>query len=222
MCTTKADILLKTQENIPIEIIKSSENWLDILTSNLPFMITVIIVLSAATVTYISNRKSVEAQNDIATKARQEEHENKISEFRHHWLQEVRETASELMQVIHEVQYYTIENNHAHTDVAKKSKETNKGILEDQKKRMEESFEKIILKRSEFYKREAKLKLLFKKNDEDAKELFSTIELAKSQIGKTDLILLDDNLINNIIAELQIVLKKEWEVTKNRTWQQNS
>lgn len=222
MCKTKAEILLKAQENIPIEIINSSAGWEDILISNLPFIITIVIVLSAATVTYISNRTSVASQNNIATKARQEEHENKISEFRHNWLQEVRETASELIQIIHEAQYYTKVNNQVRSDIEGLNTETNVGILEDRKKIMEESFEKIILKRSEFYKKEAKLKLLFKKDDGDVKQLFLIIDSVKSQIGKPGVISLDDNAIINMVTELQIVLKNEWEVTKNRTWQHKS
>lgn len=222
MWKTETDLLIKADGNIPIEIIQTSVGWHEILLNNLPFIITIIVVATAATVTYWSNRKSVESQNEIATKARLEEQENKISEFRHHWLQEVRETASELIQIIHECQYYTKVNNQSHTNALNNSNKEDIEIVKNNKKVIEESFEKLIFKRSEFYKRESKLRLLFKKDDKETEELFSIIESVKNSIGDPEVTSLDDDSINNIVSELQLILKTEWEVTKNRTWSQST
>lgn len=218
MWKTETDVLLKTEGNIPIEIIRTSIGWQDILLNNLPFIITIAIISAAAIVTYRSNRKSVETQNEIASKSRQEEHENKISEFRHSWLQEVRETGSELIQIIHECQYFTKIQNSFHKDEESVANEDNKLVLERNLKAMENSFDKLIMKRSEFYKKEAKLRLLFKKDDKETVELFKLIHSVKASIGSTTIDSLDDNVIKNITSELQVVLKNEWEVTKNRTW----
>ncbi len=214
----ETDVLLKSEGNIPIEIIRASYSWQEILLNNLPFIVTIVIISVAAFVTYRSNRASVEAQNKIASKSRQEEHENKISEFRHIWLQEVRETSSELIQVIHECQYFTKKNNSYHEVAKNVANEDNKMILEKNIEAMESSFNSLIAKRSEFYKKEAKLKLLFKKGDNEVIKLFSLLQSVKQTIGSDDIDSLDDEIIENITNELQIVLKTEWEVTKNRTW----
>jgi hypothetical protein len=46
----------------------------EIILNNLPFLTTISIVIAAATVTYRSNRKSVESQNLLAEKARKSAH----------------------------------------------------------------------------------------------------------------------------------------------------
>jgi len=222
MCRIETDVLLKSEGNIPIEIIRASYNWQEVLLNNLPFLITIVIISVAAFVTYRSNRASVEAQNEIASKSRQEEHENKISEFRHHWLQEVRETCSELIQIIHECQYFTKVQNFCHEQAKKPDKEKNKLVLEDKIAEMKSSFNSLISKRSEFYKKEAKLKLLFKKDDKEVIKVFDLLQSVKSKIGSEEVNSLDDEVIQKITSELQTVLKTEWEVTKNRTWLKNT
>jgi hypothetical protein len=222
MCRIETDVLLKSEGNIPIEIIRASYNWQEVLLNNLPFLITIVIVSVAAYVTYRSNRASVEAQNEIASKSRQEEHENKISEFRHHWLQEVRETCSELIQIIHECQYFTKIQNSYHEQAKNPDKEDNEIILENNIAAMKSSFNSLISKRSEFYKKEAKLKLLFKKDDKEVIKVFDLLQSVKSKIGSEEVNSLDDEVIQEITSELQTVLKTEWEVTKNRTWLKNT
>ena len=222
MCRIETDVLLKSEGNIPIEIIRASYNWQEVLLNNLPFLITIVIISVAAFVTYRSNRASVEAQNEIASKSRQEEHENKISEFRHHWLQEVRETCSELIQIIHECQYFTKVQNSCHEQAKKPDKEKNKIVLENNIEEMKSSFNSLISKRSEFYKKEAKLKLLFKKDDKEVIKVFDLLQSVKSKIGSEEVNSLDDEVIQKITSELQTVLKTEWEVTKNRTWLKNT
>jgi hypothetical protein len=218
MCKVETDILLKTDGNIPIELVKTLSNWQDILLNNLPFLITICIISLAAFVTYKSNRASIASQNELAIKARQEEQENQISEFRHQWLQEVRETSSKLIQIIHDCQYYTKSWNLSQEQVKKNTADTNVESQKSLLKALESSFDTIIQKRSEFYKYEAKLKLLFKKDEEETKKLFEIIESIKATIGQPETTSLDDEKIDEIISELQIVLKTEWEATKNRTW----
>jgi len=218
MCKIETDLLLKTDGNIPIELVQALSSWQDILLNNLPFLITICIISLAAFVTYRSNKTSIASQNDLATKARREEQENKISEFRHEWLQEVRETGSKLVQTIHDCQYYTKSNNLSHSDIKKNTDETSINSLNSQKDSIEHSFDMLIKKRSEFYRYEAKLKLLFKVDEKETKKLFKVINSIKEAIGDPNTISLDDEKINTIISELQIVLKTEWETTKNRTW----
>ena len=137
-------------------------------------------------------------------------------------MQEVRSTGSELVQIIHDCQYYTKSNNLAHEDIKKNTEDTSPSSLLMQKENLEKSFDMIIKKRSEFYKYEAKLKLLFKADETETKKLFEALELIKSTIGNKESKLLDDEKINLIIKELQIVLKTEWEATKDRTWIKNT
>ena len=100
MIKTEPSVISNAEQNTPIEIIHGATNWLDITLSNLPFLITMLIVLVTGFVTYRSNRSSITNQNT-------NEQENKISEFRHHWLQEVRDTASKLVQKIYDIQHYS-------------------------------------------------------------------------------------------------------------------
>jgi hypothetical protein len=227
------DVLIKSESVIPVEIIESSKDIGDILLANLPFIITIFIVISAATVTYRSNRKSVESQNELsrkalekqselAAKAKTAEHENKISEFRHHWLQEVRDTASNLIKVIHECQYFTMARNLANDDQKAMDDETSKLQLQNIYDDLKESYSNLITKRAEFYKHHAKLCLLFKKDEEETKILFNQLSEIKSQMGDLSKRNLDDAIINNITEELQVILKTEWEITKKRTWLSNA
>jgi len=218
MCKIETDVLLKSEGSIPIEIIRTPYNSQEILLNNLPFLVTIVIISVAAVVTYWSNRASVKAQNEIASKSRKEEHENKISEFRHDWLQEVRETGSELIQIIHECQYFTKMHNYYQENAKNVADQGNEIILKSNITEMENTFNSLISKRSEFYKKEAKLKLLFKKGDEDVMKLFNLLQSIKSKIGSENINSLDDDVIQKVTNELQTVLKTEWEVTKNRTW----
>jgi len=211
MCKVEADILFKSDRNIPIELVKSLSNWQDILLNNLPFLITICIISLAAYVTYQSNKA-----------ARREEQENKISEFRHQWLQEVRTTSSELIQIIHDCQYYTKSNNASHEEAKNNTVDTSIDSLKRQEKALESSFDMIIKKRSEFYKYEAKLKLLFKADEKETEQLFEIINSIKETIGNPETKSLDDDKIKSIVKELQIILKTEWEATKNRTWLKNT
>ena len=74
---------MKSESSIPIELTKAISSWQDVLLNNLPFLIIICIISLAAFVTYRTNKASISSQNDLATKARKEEQENKISEFRH-------------------------------------------------------------------------------------------------------------------------------------------
>ena len=218
MCKIETDVILKSEGSIPIELTKAISSWQDILLNNLPFLITICIISLAAFVTYRSNKASISSQNDLATKARREEQENKISEFRHQWLQEVRETSSHLIQIIHDCQYYTKSWNISLEQVKNNTAEASVDSQKNLQKSLESSFDTIIQKRSDFYKYEAKLKLLFKKDEKETKRLFEIIEFVKETIGKPETTSLDDEKIEEIISELQIVLKTEWEATKDRTW----
>ena len=216
MCKIETDVILKSEGSIPIELTKAISSWQDILLNNLPFLITICIISLAAFVTYRTNKASISSQNDLATKARKEEHENKISEFRHQWLQEVRETSSKLIQIIHDCQFYTKMWNICMQDVKKNDLANiiDKGLIIS----LENYFDKVAQKRSDFYKYEAKLKLMFKKDEKETKKLFEIIESVKETIAKQETMSLDDEKIDKIICELQTVLKTEWEATKNRTW----
>jgi len=209
------DVLIKSESVIPIELIESSKSLGDILLSNSPFLLTAFIVISAATVTYRSNRQSVE-------KAKAAEHENKISEFRHHWLQEVRDTASNLIKVIHECQYFTMTRNLADDRQKAVDDETSKLEMQSIYDDLKESYSNLMKKRAEFYKHHAKLCLLFKKDEEETKVLFKKLSEIKSKMGDLSKRSLDDVVINEITEELQVILKTEWEATKDRTWLSNT
>ncbi len=71
MNKSETGIILVSDGPIPIELIHAAQTLCDILLQNLPFLITIAVVVAAATVTYKSNRKSVDSQNRLAQQQRQ-------------------------------------------------------------------------------------------------------------------------------------------------------
>ncbi|MCL4410677.1 MAG: hypothetical protein M1356_10300 [Gammaproteobacteria bacterium] len=189
-------------------------DWQKIIIDGLPFWITALIVVAAAVVTYRSNRKSVESQNELGRKSRLADHQNKISEFRHGWLQDLRNTSADLVKILHECRISMILKDRefgwaGQTSVSAESASHLRNC---------EAFEaQFLAARSEFYKSHSKLKLLFKPNDADANQLLELLDEARTNLFKEPL-LVDDEFIDRIVSELQVILKTEWEVTKNRTW----
>ncbi|MYM64195.1 hypothetical protein [Pseudomaricurvus sp. HS19] len=229
MAKIDSDVLIKAESVMPIELVQSTKNLLDVVISNIPFMVTICVVICAATVTYRSNRKSVEAQNklsqkalekqtELANEAKDAEHQNKISEFRHHWLQEVRGTASELIKVIHACQYFTMVRNFSDDRVKQIEKITSDLEVKSLHDELKVSYETLMQKRADFYKYNAKLRLLFKNGDSQTKKLFEYLDGVLADMGALDKRELDNKVIESITVELQKILKDEWETTKKRSW----
>lgn len=217
MARLNSDVLLKVENSIPVELKQEALNGWSVLWSNLPFLVTVTIVLGSAIVTYRVQKKGKEA-----------EHENKISEFRHHWLQELRETASELIETMHLCQLHymrrtivldfkqSAEKNLSTSDRIKGTTEQINSFIEQSKAH----YEKFLEARSNFYGLEAKLKMFFKNEDDASKNLFILLDSFKKEMQE-DRHSLDDTPLNSAVAELQKILKDEWEVTKKRSWLDN-
>tara|TARA_R110000737_G_scaffold67694_1_gene95695 strand:+ start:5918 stop:6586 length:669 start_codon:yes stop_codon:yes gene_type:complete len=216
------DVKLSSGGVIPIELVKASSDWYEILLNNLPFIVTISIISFAAYVNYKSNRKSVASQESIATKARNEEHENKISEFRHLWIQDVRDTVSTLCRILHDLQFQTALRNQAiknEKEAIQNNDEENSVIFEEQANK---SYKKIVEKRSEYYQVSTKLKLYFKKADPSTAAVFKIINDIKNEIYEIDKIDMKDSKVESVTSHFQEILKKEWEVTKDRSWHRNT
>ncbi len=218
MKTFNTNVNLKTEGNLPLELVQKPLELSDILLSNLPFIITVLIVITAATVTYRSNNKSVQNQSENAKKARDADHQNKISEFRHAWLQEVRENGASLCQIIHEIQSLIVHRNIAKSNSKSAfNKEDEVSYLHFQKQ-VKENYSELLERRAQYYKVSSKLKLLFKKDDPLTSNLFSKISEVNELFYNLETTSLDNETIESIVEELQVILKEEWEVTKKRKW----
>lgn len=218
MATLNTEVLIKVDSVIPIQVKQEAANWAHIILSNLPFIITMFVVMGSALVTYKINRKSIETQEGLGNQARNADHENKISEFRHHWLQELRNTASELAKVIHECQMHILKNN---LSIEYRDSSNRAGQLDAAAKHQEAAsinYERFLECRAGFYRYHAKLKLLFKNNDTQAEKLFSILNDVREKMGDPRISHLEDEVIDLIASELQVILKNEWETTKNRTW----
>lgn len=189
------------------------------LLENLPFLITICVILAAATVTYRSNRKSIESQNLLGEKSRDAAHQDKISEFRHSWLQEVRNTSAELSKILHECKMnYTLKQREFDHSIQTSGTATGN----QQHLNACEKFEsKYIATRSDFYKLHAKLVLLFKPSDTQTGALMDLLAETRSALYDNPLKVTDE-MIDDIMGELQNILKNEWEVTKSRTWVKNN
>lgn len=218
MSKSETGFILFSDGTIQIELVKPAFNLLDSFLQNLPFLLTVAIVVSAAVVTYRSNRRSVESQNALAQKRREDEHQKKVSEFRHQWLQEVRETASDMCQVIHELQLHIVQRNIARDNYRQAANSGDLSHVEEFSEEISQCAELLKQLRAKYYRLFSKLQLLFKKGDPSTVELFELLDSIKDNIYNFDTTTLDDDQINKVIECLQVVLKEEWEVTKSRVW----
>lgn len=204
---------IKVEGSIPIEMRAKQLSAADITFANIPFLVTIFIVVAAATVNYFINRKTIENQDNHSRLGRQAEHQNKVSEYRHTWLQEVRNTAAELIKTIYEAQNYLMQWN-----LTRSYREAGgtEEMMAEWSERLPILWKQEKAAAAEMHKYTAKLKLLFKKNDPQVLRLFSLIDETLNKIGNTALVNVDNELISEIISELQVVLKNEWEVTKHR------
>lgn len=212
-----SDIFIKADSYIPIEIKKSALEWHEIFFNNLPFIITSLIVMGSALVTFCISKKSIKSQQNQSAIDRNAEHENKISEFRHNWLQELRNTSSELSSTLHLCQMHNLANNlsKGYRDSYHKA-----GYAKDAEMHQRDAdkhYERFLSARGEFYKFSSKIRLMFKPQDKKSLQLFELLDKARSSLGN-DSTSLDNDIIDEINLELQKLLKVEWEVTKNRKW----
>lgn len=222
MSQLHTDYVVALKGKIPLELVGPTSTWQDVLVQNLPFIITALIVVAAATVTYRSNRSSVASQNSLAQQSRQDDHENKISEFRHQWLQEVRETGSQLCQVVHELHFLSVRRNIAVDNRHEAAKHGDDDALEEFQKEIDDVFEPLSEKRSQYYRLASKLKMLFKQDEPEAKHLFKVLDGVKKDVYDFNTMTLKDEKIEVIVNELQRILKTEWEVTKSRSWSKDT
>ncbi|EJB8506519.1 hypothetical protein [Vibrio parahaemolyticus] len=230
MAKIDSDVLIKAESTIPIELVQSSKDFMDIMFSNIPFLVTICVVVCAATVTYRSNRKSVESQNRLsqatlekqtilANEAKDAEHQNKISEFRHQWIQEVRGTSSELSKVLHRCKvYYTLKQREFEHSVHMSGTPSGNQNHPDACDKYES---KYIESRAEFYQLYSKIVLLFKPSDSQTENLLILLNQMRLALYNNPSQVTDES-IDAILTELQNILKTEWEVTKSRTWVQNT
>lgn len=204
---------IKVEGSIPVEIRAKHLSATEVLLANIPFLVTICVIVAAALVNYFVNRKTIENQDRHSRLGRQAEHQNKVSEYRHAWLQEVRNTSSELIKTIYEAQNYLMQWNL--TRGYRENGGTDEQMAE-WSERLSVLWKKEKAAAAEMYKYTAKLKLLFKKNDPQVSRLFSLLDVTLTKVGNLDLVHVDDKSIADIIAELQVILKNEWEVTKSR------
>lgn len=206
--------------SIQIELVQQDFYWVDALLQNLPFLVTVVVVVAAAVVTYRSNRKSVESQNNLAQQRRQDDHDNKLSEFRHQWLQGVRETAADLCEVIYELQICIVKRNITRKNYEEAGQTGDTESVERFAEEMNVYAKDLHEHRRKFYRLYSKLQLLFKKGEPLTVDLFKLLNSVKDSVYDFDTMELELKAIQikDVIENLQVVLKTEWEVTKARDW----
>ena len=191
-------------------------DWGHALLGNLGFWITICVVLTAAVVNYILTNRSIRNQTQLAAMARQADHQNKISEYRHAWLQELRNTAAELVKAIHEAQNTLLQMNLSRDYAKNAVKHEDEEFKIQQRQRVSDLYQKERLIGAEIYKFTSKIKLLFKQDDPKAVALFKLLDAVKAKLGDLEIRQLDDKVIDEITSELQVILKDEWEETKKR------
>ncbi|MEA2120575.1 hypothetical protein [Halovibrio sp. HP20-50] len=217
MANIDSEVLIKAESQIPIEIKQRALEWQDVLLNNLPFLVTIVIVLGSAFVTYFISKKNIRTQEEQGGINRKAEHENKISDYRHEWLNNLRNTSSELSKALHLCQMSNLQRN-CSIDYRKNAMSSNDTeSASEHQKDVAKHYNSFIENRASFYQLHSKVKLFFKPSDPQATKLMEYLGDARKNMGN-DSTSLDDELIDNIVSELQVILKNEWEVTKNRTW----
>ena len=160
MAKIDSEVLIKAESLIPIEIKQNALGWQDILLNNIPFLVTITIVLGSALVTFFISRQNIKTQEEQSGINRQAEHENKISEFRHEWLNNLRDTSSELSKCLHLCQMANLQRNFS-LDFKKSAAtaQDEEAVLKHQKD-INEHYNSYIGHRANFYQLHAKVKLL--------------------------------------------------------------
>lgn len=202
-------LVLKVDSTVPVQVSNASSSFMEAMANNLPFMITIIIVLCAAGATVWSNLRSIKSNRDA-------DHQNKISEFRHHWLQEVRETASELIETIYKCHTHSFDYkvSNAERDLFPNDSDEFKKISDD----IGNNYDLLRVNIAKFHRLHSKLKLFFKKDEPETVELFKLLQVVHDKAVTVDEFTTSDTEVDEIIEALQIVLKSEWDATKDRSW----
>jgi hypothetical protein len=212
-----SDILIKADSYIPIEIKSSALSLQDAILNNLPFIITVCIVAFSAFVTYCISKRNIESQREQSINDRKANHENKVSEFRERWLQDVRNTASLLLSTLYVCQHHNMARSVSMSSATQALQRGDQEGMNSALKDSKEYYELYVLELGKFHEYSGKLKLFF--NDDDAsKELFKLIKDAGKLLKNQKIQGINDDISKDITLELQKILKTEWEVTKNREW----
>jgi len=181
-----------------------------------PFYITILVVVTAGVVNYWLNTRTMRNQTSEAAQGRQADHQNKVSEYRHAWLQELRDTASELVKAIYQAQsalmranlsrgYRDSVSNQDHADVVAKHQGAVLAAAAE---------ERVAI--AEMRKHAAKIKLMFKPRDPQAAPLFLLLTKTIEATNDTAVVSINDALVDDIVAQIQVILKAEWEITKER------
>lgn len=208
--------VIKIDGSVPIELKQAAVDWSHVLLSNIPFLVTIVVVVAAAAVNYYVNRRTIDKHEIQSAKARQAEHQNKISEYRHGWLQELRNTAAELVRAIHEAQNTLMQMNLSRDYADQASTHGDEELEAMYRTQVKNLYEREKAVAAEIYKFNSKIKLLFKKGDPKAVQLFRLLDDVRDKLGDNEIRQLNNGVIDEIVIELQIILKDEWEVTKER------
>ena len=211
MTRIDSNVVLEASKAIPLKIQLPELDSISIIVNNLPFIITIFIVASSAFVTWLSYKKSIVANRDS-------DHQNKISEFRHNWLQELRNTSSLLVEHIHMCNLYSLRLNQARDWRGSALESEDSTSVEYYQAEINKYDLLFIESQKKFYHDYTKLKLLFKNNDICSEYLFTLLDEIHSKINSVEHKHISNEEIDKIITELRSILKDEWETTKERTW----
>lgn len=184
--------------------------------SPLSFWITIVVVVTAGIVNYWLSSRTMSNQTQEAAKGRQADHQNKVSEYRHAWLQELRNTASDLIKSIHDGQSALMRTNLSRDYRDRAQQQGDFEAAKEQQQHVATGYSDERSAASEIYKNVSKIKLMFKPVEPQAAKLFSLLDRVIERIGDIEMRRLDNTIIDEIVAELQGILKAEWEITKMR------
>lgn len=121
-----------------------------------------------------------------------------------------------MIRVMHDCQIANMERNMA--QYARDKSSENGEDISHLSEELKSKYENLMSNRSEFHELYGKIFLLFKSSDSESRELFKYLDCFREKVGDSTSYSVNYSFMDNVISELQNILKEEWEVTKARSW----
>lgn len=206
----KIDSTVSVVEGSKLAVEMVSNGWITptVIAPAAAALITISVVGFTTLLNYRNSKKMIEHQGTVEKRRLEAEHKDRISEFRHQWLYELRAASSEIFQIVESVKRVTaiVESLKSDMDLAEKQQDTE--AYDRYQKRWLLHTKKVLELSDQYQALFAKLFLLFKPDDES---LVVVNRLRVDRIGEIRGI---DN--QQFLTEMQKILKREWEVTKSQ------
>ncbi len=218
---TKIDSTVSVIEGSKLAVEMVSNGWSPTVIAPIAAaFITISVIVLTTILNFKNSKKMLDHQSKFEQKRLKAEHEDKVSEFRHEWLKEVRSVSSELYRIIEDIHILCPKTEYHKSEATKiknavKSNISNNPSYIQHMNMHNDYLEKVHSLYSLYLLNYSKLNLLFKSSDSDFSAAIALIHINE---GEADIDKLRNADARLFISKMQVILKNEWEVTKTRSW----